>query len=668
MRFRPWQSSPITRTFSLLGLCGLCLLAACAEDKTTADGSDGGSGGSSGSAGNGGTGGDIVAGSGGDAGTAGSGASGGTGASGGAGATGGAGGSSGSAGSSGNGGIGGVGPDATITDGAEDRILLTGLVVTPDQAFDGQVLVEGEDITCVEMGTGCEGQSGASGATRIDTNGIILPGLIDTHNHIFFDLFNDDDWVPNLPSSCSTVDDCVAGASYYCRSNRCDCVDSVCRYKNHNQWNQEAEYALMLDYKQCFEDVTGKPIWCPIKYDDAGKLACELDKWGELKGMIAGTTSIVGLPAATNYPCVASLSRSIDVKQNDLPDDKIQASSLGPPADATSYCTNYSDGTTDAFLVHAGEGVDATALAEWDDLNTLGNPVGCLIDPKTTVTHGTAFTKTQFDVMGAVGMKLTWSPASNVALYGKTTDIPTALDSGVLVSIAPDWSMGGSQNLLDELRFADNWDNSRWNDRLSPEDLVRMATVNAAEVLGLQDVLGSIKVGLKADLFVIGGDTSRPFDSVLAATPRDVRLVMVGGRALFGDDQLELAGPASPGCETFTACGRNKFLCVAEDSSADKLAQTRADIEGILNAALQDLDTVPELPASDCGNACDSDEACYARTNIPMGSASDCAATCGAGEACFRTSASAYNCRTINACSGKKTKTFYPVAPLVSCN
>ncbi|MEZ4373154.1 MAG: amidohydrolase family protein [Polyangiaceae bacterium] len=678
MRF---GSLPTSRTLSILGLCGLSLLAACASDKTTDEGGEGGSAGSSGSAGNGGTGGDIVAGSGGDAGTAGTGAMGGTagtGAMGGSAGTGamggtagtGAGGSSGSAGSSGNGGIGGVGPDATITDGAEDRILLTGLVVTPDQAFDGQVLVEGEDITCVEMGTGCEGQSGAGGATRIDTNGIILPGLIDTHNHILFDIFDNDDWVPTLPSTCSTVDDCVNGSSY-CRSNRCDCVDSVCRYKNHDVWNKEGEYTMMLDYKQCLGDETGKPPWCPNKFDGNGKLICELEKYGELKGLIAGTTSIVTLVNATAQSCYGSLARTIDHSSNDLPGDKVQASSLFPPSNPTGVCTNFSSGATDAFLLHCGEGTDAAALSEWTDLTTMGSPSGCLLDSRTALTHGTSFTKTEFDIMGANGMKLTWSPASNVALYGKTTDIPTAIASGVLISIGPDWSMGGSQNLLDELRFADNWDNTHWGDVLSPEDLVRMVTVNGAEVLGLQDTIGSLKVGYKADIMVIGGDDTRPFDSVLAATPSDVRLVMVGGKVLFGDDQLEAAGPASPGCEAYNACGRAKFLCVAESSTASKLNQTFAEIETVLSDALVDLDNEKELPLSDC-TGCESgpdyEEACYRRVDLPVANPSSCATTCTTGETCFQTSASAFGCLPTNDCATPKYKNLAPLAPLVSCN
>ncbi|MGE0328977.1 MAG: amidohydrolase family protein, partial [Polyangiaceae bacterium] len=199
-------------------------------------------------------------------------------------------------------------------------------------------------------------------------------------------------------------------------------------------------------------------------------------------------------------------------------------------------------------------------------------------------------------------------------------------------------------------------------------ELVHMVTKNAAAVLGLESVLGKLEVGLKADIMVIGGDASRPFDSVVAARPRDVRLVMVGGRVLFGDDQLEAAGPANPGCETFDACGRSKFLCVAEASTANLFDQTSTQIEKNLNDALQDLDGVAALSNSDCTGGCGAGQSCYARTSVPMANPSQCSTTCGTGEACFQTSSSGFGCLTINVCAPTKTEAFYPVAPLLKCD
>jgi cytosine/adenosine deaminase-related metal-dependent hydrolase len=194
--------------------------------------------------------------------------------------------------------------------------------------------------------------------------------------------------------------------------------------------------------------------------------------------------------------------------------------------------------------------------------------------------------------MAAAGMKLTWSPASNVALYGTTTDIPSALKAGVVVSLGPDWSMGGSQNLLDEFRFADNWDNTHWSNVITPQMLVQMATKNSAAALGMANILGRVEATYYADLFVVGGDPSAPFDSIIASTPKDVRLVMIGGKILYGDSQLKPAAPQNPVCEDLNLCQTSKFICVAESSSADKLNQTFDQIQTALNSALTDMDSV----------------------------------------------------------------------------
>lgn len=455
------------------------------------------------------------------------------------------------------------GDDPTIVVGAPDRILLHGTIVTPDVILDGDVLVEGNLITCVDTAAACEAMPGAIGATLIDTKGIIAPGLIDTHNHILFDMFDNDDWLPAQV------------------------------YQDHDQWPNEPRYTAMLDVKQCLvDDSQGKPSWCAATpYGTAaGSLRCEADKFGELKGLIAGTTSIVGLPG-TSSACFGSLARSIDDAQSGLGSDAIQTAAVFPSAaSANTVCQNFASGKTTAYLVHAGEGTDASALGEFARLGSLTTPANCLYAPQTAITHGTSFTATEFATMAQAGMKLIWSPQSNVSLYGATTDIPTALDANVTVALAPDWSMGGSQNLLDELRFADAWDNAHWSDRLSSQDLVAMATTHAAQVLALGDRLGTLQAGALADLAVFTGDVTHPYDAIVAATPKEVRLVMVGGTVLYGDTALQAAGPATPGCEQLDICGMTKFLCVATASTASKLDQTYAQIVAALSQALLDAD------------------------------------------------------------------------------
>ena len=457
-----------------------------------------------------------------------------------------------------------AGPDPTIVPGVADRILLIGTIVTPDAVVEGQLLVEGKIITCVDAGDVCSKEPGASGATVITTHGIIAPGLIDTHNHILFDVFDNSDWLPNKVS-----------------------VD-------HTEWTGYPGYGEMLDVKQCIvNDSQGKPAWCAnTAYGTpAGSLRCEVDKWGELKGLIAGTTSIVGLPGTTSA-CFGSLARSIDASQNGLGVDKIQTSAIFPPskASADGVCANFANGNTTAYLIHVGEGVGGVASGEFAKLGTASTTPECLYAPQTTITHGTVFGAPELTIMGQKGMKLTWSPASNVALYNQTTNIPLALDSGVTVALAPDWSMGGSQNLLDELRFANDWDDKNWANRLSTKDLVTMVTLNGAKALALDTMLGQLKKGYIADIAVFSGDTTKPYDAIVAATPAQVRLVMVGGTVLYGDKVLEPAAPAQPGCETLDICGASKFLCVATTDTANKFNQTYADIKAALEKAMVDVD------------------------------------------------------------------------------
>jgi cytosine/adenosine deaminase-related metal-dependent hydrolase len=467
-------------------------------------------------------------------------------------------------------------PDATAEDGGEDAApppvtgdakkgyLLEGTVIGESGPFDGQVLV-GIDgrIACAEPGDACAADPKADGVARISVD-VIAPGLIDAHNHILFDIFDDSDWLPTTT------------------------------YTNHNDWtkaNNEPRYPVMVDVKQCLEDASqGKPAWCPAKFDGSGNLRCEMEKFGEMKGLIAGTTSIVGL-AGTSSPCFSSVARSIDTQYNGLDSDKMQTSALFPPSKTTAdgVCKNYASGKTTAFVIHCGEGTDDKALQEFATLGTVTTTPDCLYAPQTVITHGTAFTTAEFATMGAKGMKLVWSPASNVALYGTTTNIPAALDANVLVALAPDWSMGGSANMLDEMRFAKQWSDTKWGGRLTAKDILTMTTSNAAKALAVGDQLGTIKAGYLADLFVVKGDRTNPYDAILAATPKEVRLTMVGGQLLYGDADLKTA-TTIPGCEDLDACGAPKFACVALASGTDKLSQTFAQIKDTLEAALVEID------------------------------------------------------------------------------
>ncbi len=462
------------------------------------------------------------------------------------------------------------GGGASLVLGAATRTLIRGTIVTPAGPIEGEILVVGDTIECVAAS--CAADPDADGATILETPGYVFPGLIDGHNHILFDVFDEDDWSPSQT------------------------------YMNHNQWTQEVAYKAVVDAKQYLNGQEGSPV----------NLGCELDKYGEMKALIAGTTGVLASPGANNS-CYGSLSRTIG-DQPDLGYDRIQISTLGVPDDSgvDAVCANFLDGDTDAYVIHVAEGIDQPARNEWTDLSTSGDAdPGCLIAHQTTIVHGTALQTAQLTIMGDEGMSLIWSPKSNVFLYGggtdtsKTTDIPQALAQGINVGLGPDWSLGGSVNMLDELRYANFVDDQEFGNMLSPRDLFEMATINNARAFAIDADVGSLEVGKRADLFVLRRVEEDAYDALLGAVPRDMTLVMVNGQALYGDAALQPLGPAGNECESLDICCADKFACIAETGgAAQRLDQTFAEFKGILEDALtayQGGAFMPLAPIVQCG-------------------------------------------------------------------
>src|SRR6185436_2526273 len=79
----------------------------------------------------------------------------------------------------------------TVTVGtAPNTYVLTGRIVMPDEVVNGSVVVVGDTIACV--GDACAEPAGAT--TLRVSNAYIMPGLIDAHNHVAYNVFPK--WVP----------------------------------------------------------------------------------------------------------------------------------------------------------------------------------------------------------------------------------------------------------------------------------------------------------------------------------------------------------------------------------------------------------------------------------------------------------------------------------------
>lgn len=140
----------------------------------------------------------------------------------------------------------------------------------------------------------------------------------------------------------------------------------------------------------------------------------------------------------------------------------------------------------------------------------------------------------------ARGAAMSWQPASNGRLASGVALVPEMLEKGMRVGVGLD-----DQACTD---VSDPWQNmrigiyaqrARTMDPLSmlPEQMLRLHTLGAAEIMGVSDRVGSLEVGKFADFVIVDprspdiGPLWHPVRTyVLSMTTRNLTRVYVGGR------------------------------------------------------------------------------------------------------------------------------------------
>src|SRR6185312_501675 len=180
------------------------------------------------------------------------------------------------------------------------------------------------------------------------------------------------------------------------------------------------------------------------------------------------------------------------------------------------------------WFIHAAEGVDEEAAGEFDRLDALG-----CVKANTLIVHGVALDGDRRVRLERAAAGLIWCPSSNLRLFGSTAEVSDLVRHGRAI-LGTDSRLSGSRDLLCELQVA------RANSDLEEGTLESMVTRDAAALLRLAD-RGALQVGARADLLVL------PEGMGLSSAARaDVRLVMLGGRALYADpDYARVLAPST---------------------------------------------------------------------------------------------------------------------------
>ena len=214
--------------------------------------------------------------------------------------------------------------------------------------------------------------------------------------------------------------------------------------------------------------------------------------------------------------------------------------------------------------------------------------------PGVSIIHGVALGKIEFKQMADAKVGLIWSPRSNIELYGSTTDIRSAKEAGVKIALAPDWSPSGSDGVIEELKYAASWlasQNPPVFDKDADKELVKMATVYPAELVGLDKQIGSLAAGLYADLLLIRKNSSDPYQALVHASPSDVRLVVIGGIPVYGDPDLMRKLLPGRQLEEVKVCGQSKAFNIEPEANVPETQKTFKQIAEELEMKLSSWGT-----------------------------------------------------------------------------
>jgi cytosine/adenosine deaminase-related metal-dependent hydrolase len=225
-------------------------------------------------------------------------------------------------------------------------------------------------------------------AQILETTDLIFPGFIDLHNHPSFNVFPR--WTPphKFPNRYAWRD-----------------------WHVYQQQLETKGYALMADQASF----------------------CDVDEYVEIKALIGGTTSIIGL--GSNDPAHPSPDYGQQVDHERI------ANSIGIlPRDmnaetAAQRARQIREGSLDLLAIHIAEGLptDPESAQELDMLDAHG-----LLGPHTALIHSVGLSPSQLTRVHRAGASIVWSPRSNFELYGQTANVAAAFREGVTISLAPD--------------------------------------------------------------------------------------------------------------------------------------------------------------------------------------------------------------------------------------
>jgi 5-methylthioadenosine/S-adenosylhomocysteine deaminase len=383
----------------------------------------------------------------------------------------------------------------------------------------------------------------------IDATGcIVLPGLVNMHQHHWYTLFKGladgyllEDWVSefllplshHLTPEAMRVSSCVAGMEMLATGTTCSLNHSV------TTTTPELVAASIEPQRELgLRQVYAKELRCrtpgnprhPLDLDDS--LAAFEDEARRWDGASDGRVRFAMVIESNAHWVAAGMSTEEMIGRGCELARKMRLRISAHIAGGTFSLEK-------GFLKYLRE----TGRTDVRYLMQLG-----LLDRHWILIHGIHVTELDIEHMARTGCSLVYTPTSESMRGGGIGPIANAQRAGVNVALGTDGPMVDySVDMVEQMKACTLMQHVRHLDptRMPAERTIEMATINAARALGLEQEIGSLEAGKRADVAIFDldkpyvGVLHRPVSSFLyAGKGSDARAVLVDGKTVYRDGRF----------------------------------------------------------------------------------------------------------------------------------
>ena len=177
-----------------------------------------------------------------------------------------------------------------------------------------------------------------------------------------------------------------------------------------------------------------------------------------------------------------------------------------------------------------------------------------VLDRRFHVVHGVWLDARELDLLAERGGHVVHCPTSNMSLASGVAPVPEMLARGVNVALASDGLGNHNHDMFSVMKAAPllHRVHTLQSDVLSAEQVLEMATLGGARALGLENEIGSLEPGKKADVILL--DLHKPhlvpiYDLPTAivhgANAADVDTVIVDGQVIMEGRRMKTLDEAA---------------------------------------------------------------------------------------------------------------------------